>query len=311
MSWIAKYLPSITGSGVAAVAGVAVAMYASDKQISQVEQQIEQTEREYARDLDINFSQYAERIGKLELELARLKGDLSKRDAQLASLEAEVANQPDLDSAALDSFEERLQLVEKRRQSSSVSVDSVAAALMRDYGDQLRGPQGEPGPAGPMGLTGPKGEKGEAGQAGAGSKLLKPMQDPNVLENFAFSSDFDTKRLGNLKVDLVECLNGGNSVDCEYQVEWTGDSIAEIEHRADFFRIALETSEWHRGDQLTILNKTSPSNSIRHDFIPNLPVRLQVNFKGASSKGNGLPIVRYCTYGCNSETTWDNVAFAN
>ena len=247
---------------------------------------------------------------RLEEQLKQLSGSLTERDAQLTALRAELAKQAPIDLSALDAFEERLQLVERRRQSSSVSVDSVADVLMRDYALQLRGPQGDPGPAGPMGARGPAGPQGAAGEAGSGTTILQPMQDPDVLANFAFTSDFETKRVGDLQVDLVECVNGGSSVSCEFQAEWLGGKITSILHHPSYFRIALETSEWHKGDRLTILNE-SRNNTVAHDFIPNLPVRLTVSFKGAESGGNGLPIVKYCTSECRSEAVWNNVAFAN
>lgn len=310
MIWIRQNLPMVTLGGLTAVVSVGASIFFGSKQSSQVERQLAQTEREYASHLDTTFSAYAAKIARLEEQLKQLIGNQAERDAQLTALRAELAKQAPIDLSALDAFEERLQLVERRRQSSSVSVDSVADVLMRDYALQLRGPQGDPGPAGPMGARGPAGPQGAAGEAGSGATILQPMQDPDVLANFAFTSDFETKRIGDLQVDLVECVNGGSSVSCEFQVEWLGNKTQEIHHEDYSFRIALETSEWHKGDQLTMLSR-SFSKMTAHDFIPNLPVRLKVNFSGAESQGNGLPIVKYCTYSCRSEAVWKNVAFAN
>lgn len=317
MIWIRQNLPMVTLGGVTAAVSVGASIFFGTQQSSQVERQLvqtekqlQQTEREYANQLDVTFSEYASRVTRLEEQLKQLSGSLTERDMQLTALRAELAKQAPIDLSALDAFEERLKLVERRRQSSSVSVDSVADVLMRDYAQQLRGPKGDPGPAGPMGARGPAGPQGAAGEAGSGGTVLQPMQDPDVLANFAFTSDFETKRMGDLQVDLVECLNGGSSVHCEFQVEWLGEGVKQFRHDGSQFRIATEDSSWYNGSSVSMLN-SSNNSWVEHDFIPKLPVRVRVDFKGVNTRGVGMPFVRYCTLNCWNETTWSNVAFAN
>ncbi|WP_341368334.1 collagen-like protein [Yoonia sp. BS5-3] len=267
-------------------------------------------ERDNSRSNDISFSEYASKISRLESNQERLTERLIESTAEVERLEAMLASlPPPTDFDQLDGLLARIADLERRPAAATADIDvsDVADALFENYGDALRG---DTGPRGPQGEQGPQGDQGPAGEA-TGTTTAVALASPEVREQFIFDSEFETKRIGDLQVDLVGCFNGGGSVSCEFQVEALTSDIVEVSFRSIDFQIALETSEWHESNRVRLLNRTATSHStLRHDFIPNLPVRVFADFQGAETNGSGLPIVEFCTTGCNTKTSWNSVAFS-
>lgn len=117
--------------------------------------------------IGIEQNQWAHKIGQLEVarddalgELEGIKAQLGGLEARLGDLGSEAGQDPRVSEleAALEDL--RAQIERTGSVGEALSVDDVAAALVANHLDALRGPQGEAGPIGPQGPVGPQGSRG-------------------------------------------------------------------------------------------------------------------------------------------------------
>ncbi|WP_211089789.1 collagen-like triple helix repeat-containing protein [Thalassobius vesicularis] len=267
---------------------------------------------------ELSVADYAERIRENETRLKYVETGQSSATTKLDALTSRVASQTtvgdvELLRSKISQLEAELARVAELKTSGGAgpSAEQVASVLANRYSEVLRGPDGPQGPQGPKGEAGPAGPQGPAGAAGTGGATALPASDPAVRAGLVFTSDFPARQVGDMKIELVKCNNGGSSVSCEFQMTSSREELGDWMPKAYNSYVALENSKWLEGDRVTILGVSD--NAVRHTFIKDIPVRVTMNFvsKGSIS-GSGLAHVKFCSGdNCRTKAEWSNVAFAS
>ena len=161
------------GAGILATAGVVIpaATWTVDKMEKSAAEQREYQEKSEAerRTLEV-------RVARVEEKVKSSQDDLRSADTELRSMRERIEKVSNTtgDAALREELKDiaaRLAVIESLPQGSGtlVSAEQVAAVLMRDYADALRGPMG---PVGPRATLGPvlatKDSKNEASKGNGG-----------------------------------------------------------------------------------------------------------------------------------------------
>lgn len=235
----------------------------------------------FSRDTNLSIADYAERIKETEIRSLSNTDEIDKSAAELKGIAGELATlSRAMDAGAMNEqiaqIIARLDAVESRPAATAtggVTADEVAAVLARDYANRLRGP------------AGPKGDAGPTGPAGTASSGAIDPGAPIVIDA-TFSTQYDEMPWDQAKVMLLGCSGGGGSVTCDFVLTGTGSANFRHYVYASHSRIALPSGEWVQGTRVTANGNTS--NRAELNMVPDIPVRVSVDYEGGSGAAEGL-----------------------
>lgn len=295
------------GGGVLAFAGVAVptVLWLADQQ----------KESEAVRQsLEV-------RVARVEEKVKSSQDDLRLADSELRSMRERIEKVSSVtgDAALREELKDiaaRLAVIEKtpQRGGSTVSAEQVAAVLMRDYAETLRGPmgpvgprgtQGPVGPEGPQGPVGPAGPKGEDGEAGAASTGGTDPRRPIKITT-EYRSDFEDQYWGSTRVSLIGCSGGGTRVTCNLVMFPEADAKVRLIY--DYARIATPEADWVKGKSVSI--GQTQGRDVTSELSDGIPIRASVSFDLPNGGHEGLLALQFREIQSNATIEWRNVPLA-
>lgn len=263
-------------------------------------------ERTNAREQDLSFSQFAAKISRLEADLEQMDEDLSRKEQEIATLRSTLKTLGQAAPIDLAALEARLSELENRpsAQGKGPSVDAVAAYLMQNHKEALRGPQGVPGPQGPEGAKGEKGEPGAVGQAvSSGVNPRAPIQITTD-----YQSDFEDQYWGTTRVSLIGCAGKGQRVTCKLVLFPEAD--ADLRMWSQYSRVALPSAEWVFASDLAF-GGADAGTFASISLSKGIPIRLEMSFQLPSGGHEGLLALEVVAENDRLKAAWRDVQLAS
>lgn len=255
-------------------------------------------ERANAREQDLGFSQFAAKISRLEADLEQIDEELTLKDQEISSLRDALSAIGERAPVDLTLLEKRLSDLEEQPvgQGQAASVEAVAAFLVQNHLDELRGPQG---PAGPQGPVGPKGEAGAAGSSAA----LNPRAPIEVTGDF--STDFEPQYFGSTKANLVGCAGKGVRVSCTMLLEPEDAASYHFQARGDKIRLALPTAEWVQAKEFKV--GSQKNWVVGGNLSAGIPQRVDIAFDLPSGGHKGFLALEVFEGQSRSTAVWKDI----
>lgn len=255
-------------------------------------------ERANAREQDLSFSQFAAKISRLEADLEQMDEELAQKEQEIADLRSAMGAIDQSTPVDLAALENRLHQLENRPvgQGAAPSVEAVAAYLVNNHSEALRGPQGLPGPRGPIGA---KGERGEPGAPGQTANPRAPIQVTTE-----FRSEYEDQYWGTTRVTLIGCAGRGQRITCKLILFPEADTNLRLWQQ--YSRLALPTAEWVTASDLSLGGEANSSfGSI--SLSQGIPTKLEVNFQLPNGGHKGLLALEIVAEQDVYKAAWKNV----
>lgn len=152
----------------------------------------------------------------------------------------------------------------------------MAAVIVRDYADVLRGPAG---PTCPTGIQDPTGAEGATVSSFSSSNPISLI----VIKPTEWQTNYEDQYWNQTQVSLPGCSAKGRRIDCNFVMRPDQNTDVRVDGRKS--RIALQNGKWVGANDVTIGQSTSIVEEV--SVAKNIPTRFSDGFNASTGPGEG------------------------